>query len=113
MNVLNNAAVAGATAELTRLENWQLIRGHLVGTVPGHPDLADGETIHTSDVLTVVKHRRVCTPQSRVRIGNARSRLGATASTDALQSRRSARNRCTSQFDTGPRWAQTLISCLH
>lgn len=61
MNVLDDAAVARAAAEHTRLENWQLIRGHLVGTVSGHPDHADGETIHTSDVLTVVKHRHVRT----------------------------------------------------
>ena len=69
MNVLNNAAVAGATVELTRLENWQLIRGHLVGTVSGHPEHGDGETIHTSDVLTVVKHRRVCTRNREYELG--------------------------------------------
>jgi hypothetical protein len=70
MNVVNNAAVARAAAEHTRLENWQLIRGQLVGTVSGHPDHADGETVHTSDVLTVVKHRRVRTRNREYQLGS-------------------------------------------
>ncbi len=70
MNVVNNAAVAFATAEHTRLENWQLIRGHLVGTVSGHPDHVDGETIHTSYVLTVVKHRHVRTRNREYQLGS-------------------------------------------
>ena len=39
MNVVNNAAVARATTEHARLESWQLIRGHLVGTVSGIPTM--------------------------------------------------------------------------
>jgi hypothetical protein len=70
MNVVNNAPVARAAAEHTRLENWQLIRGHLVGTVSGHPDHADGETIHTSEVLTVVKHRQVGTCNREYQLGS-------------------------------------------
>ena len=70
MNAVSNAAVAGAAAEHTRLENWQLIRGHLFGTVSGHPNHADGETIHTSDVLAVVKHRRVRTRNRDYELGS-------------------------------------------
>ena len=47
-----------------------LIRGHLVGTVSGHPDHADGETIHTSDVLTVVEHRHVRTRNREYQLGS-------------------------------------------
>jgi hypothetical protein len=70
MDVLNDAAVARAAAEHTRLENWQLIRGHLVGTVSGHPDHSDGETIHTSAVLSVVKHRHVRTRDREYQLGS-------------------------------------------
>jgi hypothetical protein len=70
MNVLNNAAVARATTEQTRLENWQLMRGHLVGTVSGHPDCADGDTIHTSDLLIVVKYRHVRTRNREYQLGS-------------------------------------------
>src|SRR5436305_15143313 len=70
MNAVNNAAVARAAPEHTRLENWQLVLGHLVGTVSGHPDHADGETIHTCDVLTVVKHRHVRTCNGEYQLGS-------------------------------------------
>jgi hypothetical protein len=109
MNVLNDAAIARATTEHTRLENWQLIRGHLVGTVSG----PSRSCRWRDDPHQRCRHR--CeTParthsQSRVPVGKSRSDVGATARTDALQPRRGARNRCTSQFDTGPRRAQTLI----
>lgn len=70
MDVVNDAAaVARAPAEHARLENWQLIRGHLVGTVSGHPDHVDGETIRTSDVLAVVKHRHVRTRNREYELG--------------------------------------------
>ena len=70
MNVTKNAAVAGATAEHTRLENWQLIRGYLVGIVSGHPDHVDGKTIHTSDVFEVVNYRRVRTRNREYQLGS-------------------------------------------
>ena len=70
MNVLNDAAVARGTTESTQLENRQLIRGHLVGTVSGHRDHADGETIHTSDVLAVVNHRYVRTRNREYQLGS-------------------------------------------
>lgn len=70
MDVVNNAAVSRATTEHARSENWQLIRGHLVGTVSGDPDHGDGETIHTSDVLTAVKHRHVRTRNREYRLGS-------------------------------------------
>ncbi|MBV8905872.1 MAG: hypothetical protein JOZ22_19735 [Acidobacteriia bacterium] len=70
MDVVNNAAVARATTGHARLENRQLIRGHLVGTVSGDPDHGDGETIHTSDVLTVVKHRHIRTRNREYQLGS-------------------------------------------
>lgn len=54
----------------TRAWNWQLIRGHLVGTVSGHPDHTDGEMIQTSDVLSVVKHRHVRTRNREYQLGS-------------------------------------------
>ena len=113
MNVLNNAAVAHATTEHTRLKYWQLIRGH-----PGRNRVGLSRSCRWRDD----PHERcphVCeTParthsQSQVPVGKSRSDLGATARTDALQPRRGSRNRCTSQFDTRPRRSQTLISRLH
>ena len=100
MNVLNTAAVARVTTEHAHLENWQLIRRHLVGTVSDHPDHADGETIHTSHVLTVVKDRHARTRNREYQLGSP-DPIWATARTDAPQPRRGARNRCASQFDTG------------
>lgn len=89
----------------TRLENWQLIRGHLVGTVSGHPDHVDGETIHTSDVLDVVTHRRVRTRDREYQLGSPDPTW-----VRLLQLMRSNLNRRTSQCDSGPRRATAVAS---
>jgi hypothetical protein len=60
---------AGVTTTCTLLDNWCLIQGHLTGTVSGDPDLADGERIHTNDVIAAVKHRRVCTRNREYQLG--------------------------------------------
>jgi hypothetical protein len=60
---------AGVTITCPLLDNWRLIQGHLTGTVSSDPDHADGETIHTNDVIAVVKHRRVCTRNREYQLG--------------------------------------------
>jgi hypothetical protein len=113
MNVVNNGAVARATAEHTRLENWAIDSG-----TPRRNRVGPSRSCRWRDDPHQRYSHRCQTParshsQSRVPVGKSRSDLGATAPPHALQPRRSARNRCTSQFDSRPRRAQTLISRGH
>ena len=59
----------GVTNTCPLLDNWRLMQGHLTGTVSGHSEYADGETIDTGYVLVVVKHRRVRTRNREYQLG--------------------------------------------
>ena len=57
------------TSTYPLLDTWRLMQGHLTGAVSGDPDHADGETIHTDEVMAVVKHRRVRTRDREYQLG--------------------------------------------
>jgi hypothetical protein len=62
-------SVNAVTSTYPLLDNWRLMQGHLTGAVLRDPDHADGETIHTNELIAVVKHRRVRTRDREYQLG--------------------------------------------
>jgi hypothetical protein len=62
-------SVIAVTSTYPLLDNWRLMQGHLTGAVSRDPDHADGETIHTNELIAVVNHRRVRTRDREYQLG--------------------------------------------